>query len=217
MNPYEILGVPSNADDKQIKAAYRQRSKETHPDKVKTGEISINQFRAVQLSYEILKDPVRRRRYDTTGRLDSSPVTPERIIGFIKATMHQVVEAARKDGSTDDPTRDNVRDGILMALLNSRSEVKNLRHHTYRKMERTQRLLERFKPNKGDDPVGDALRSERKRLQEEMDGHDDALELSVEVERIFRTYGYEVGPGPEGHSPGPTARRNGPLRLSSWS
>lgn len=31
-NPYEVLGVSSDASAKVIKAAYRSRSRETHPD-----------------------------------------------------------------------------------------------------------------------------------------------------------------------------------------
>lgn len=32
MNPYEVLGVDSNATDDEIKKAYKQLSKKYHPD-----------------------------------------------------------------------------------------------------------------------------------------------------------------------------------------
>jgi len=32
MNLYEVLGVPPTADEREIKRAYREKSKTTHPD-----------------------------------------------------------------------------------------------------------------------------------------------------------------------------------------
>ena len=33
MNPYEILGVPENATDEQVKEAYKELVKKYHPDR----------------------------------------------------------------------------------------------------------------------------------------------------------------------------------------
>lgn len=67
MNPYEILGVESDATDKQIKYAYRQQAQKTHPDKEGGSEEAFNE---VKEAYEILKDEARRAAYDSTGSVD---------------------------------------------------------------------------------------------------------------------------------------------------
>lgn len=213
MNLYHVLGVDQKADGKQIKAAYRRLSALHHPDKP-TGD--VNRFREIKNAYDVLSDAARRKRYDDTGRTDDYKATPARVSAFIETTMRSVIEAQRPDGSADDPVFENIRDKILATLLAARIEVKNSIFKTQRKLERCQRLLERFHPLKAFDPVGDSLRKEKVRLQEELNNHEDALELSMEVERVLKTYDYKVGPGLEGQfSPGPTIRPAGGYRLTS--
>lgn len=215
MNLYHVLGVDQKADAKQIKAAYRRLSALHHPDKP-TG--NVERFCEIKNAYDVLSDPARRKRYDATGRTDDYKATPARVSSFIEMTMRSVIEAQRPDGSADDPVFENIRDKILATILAARIEVKNSIFKTQRKVERCQRLLERFRPLREFDPVGDSLKREKERLQAELHGHEDALELSLEVERVLKTYEYEVGPGPEGQfSPGPTIRRAGGYRLTKGS
>ena len=213
-NPYHVLGVDQKADGKQIKAAYRRLSALHHPDKP-TGD--VNRFREIKNAYDVLSDAARRKRYDDTGRTDDYKATPARVSAFIETTMRSVIEAQRPDGSADDPVFENIRDKVLATLLAARIEVKNNIFKTQRKLERCQRLFERFRPLRAFDPVGDSLRKEKERLQAELHGHEDALELSLEVEKVLKTYDYEVGPGPEGQfSPGPTIRPGGGYRLTAF-
>lgn len=61
-NYYDILHVASDADDKELKSAYRDLAKKYHPDKG-TGS-SPETFREIQEAYEVLSDPQRRGEYD---------------------------------------------------------------------------------------------------------------------------------------------------------
>lgn len=204
MNPYEVLQVDKKATLKDIKAAYRKLSKNHHPDK-EGG--SKEQFEFVKLAFDVLSDPERRERYDRTGRVDVSPATPQRVQMFVEQTMRTVIEAQRPDGSSDDPCWDNIRDKILLSIAASRAPLRNQRYEAQRKLERVTRMLERFKPLQTFDPVGDALRKEKDRYLNDIKIAEDAMELSLEAERVMKTYQYDVGPGPEGHcSPGPTNR-----------
>lgn len=62
-NHYEVLGVEENADDSEIKKAYRALSFKHHPDRCQdpnTGEI----MQRLNEAYEVLRDPAKRQQYD---------------------------------------------------------------------------------------------------------------------------------------------------------
>ncbi len=64
---YAILGIPSDADERTIKRAYRQLARRYHPD-VSNVTGSLERFREVQEAYEILIDPLQREAYDAWRR-----------------------------------------------------------------------------------------------------------------------------------------------------
>lgn len=64
---YEVLGVPRNASDADIKRAFRALARELHPD-VSSAPDADGQFREVAEAYEVLSDPERRATYDRYGR-----------------------------------------------------------------------------------------------------------------------------------------------------
>lgn len=60
---YEILGVAPSATADLIKAAYRKKAAQYHPDKNQSPE-APKYFRAVQEAYDVLSDAARRKAYD---------------------------------------------------------------------------------------------------------------------------------------------------------
>jgi molecular chaperone DnaJ len=66
-DPYEILGVPRDADETQIKKAFRRLARELHPDVNRHDPDAEEKFKEAAEAYEILNDAERRALYDRYG------------------------------------------------------------------------------------------------------------------------------------------------------
>src|SRR5512135_2170764 len=69
-NYYLILGVSAHASAEDIKAAFRRRAMELHPDR---SGLTSGPFQDAQEAYSILGDPESRQRYDRQHRALSGP------------------------------------------------------------------------------------------------------------------------------------------------
>jgi molecular chaperone DnaJ len=71
---YEVLGVPRNAADQQIKSAYRKLALQYHPDRNQGNKAAEESFKEAAEAYAILSDGDKRARYDRFGHAGvSSP------------------------------------------------------------------------------------------------------------------------------------------------
>jgi molecular chaperone DnaJ len=66
-DPYEVLGVARDADEAQIKSAFRRLARELHPDVNKHDPEAEDKFKEAAEAYEILSDAERRATYDRYG------------------------------------------------------------------------------------------------------------------------------------------------------
>ncbi len=65
---YDILGVPRNASDTEIKKAYRKLAMQYHPDRNPGKQKWANEkFKEINEAYGVLGDPQKRRQYDQFG------------------------------------------------------------------------------------------------------------------------------------------------------
>ncbi|KAK0385420.1 hypothetical protein NLU13_7896 [Sarocladium strictum] len=79
IDPYETLDLERSATADQVKSAYRKAALKNHPDKVADDQKdqAKERFQQIAFAYAILSDPVRRKRYDTTGSTSESIVDAE--------------------------------------------------------------------------------------------------------------------------------------------
>ena len=66
-NYYEILGVPRNAGEKDIRQAFRKLAREHHPDVNPGDSKSEDRFKRINEAYSVLSDSGKRQRYDKYG------------------------------------------------------------------------------------------------------------------------------------------------------
>lgn len=75
-SPYETLELERDADEEEIKVAYRRLAKHYHPDvydgrgTLEEGETAEARFIKIQAAYELLIDEEKRRQYDMDNRVN---------------------------------------------------------------------------------------------------------------------------------------------------
>lgn len=112
---YQILDIPRNASEEEIRKAYKKMAFKFHPDKNKSSEAE-EKFKEIAEAYEVLSDPQKREVFDKYGEegLKGSPNSPGRSgefkfevpRGFTAFTFHgdPMFTFSRVFGS-DDPFR----------------------------------------------------------------------------------------------------------------
>ena len=63
---YDVLGLPRNATETDIKKAYRNLAKKYHPDVCKEPGAE-EKFKSINEAYDVLSDETKRRQYDQLG------------------------------------------------------------------------------------------------------------------------------------------------------
>lgn len=96
INPYKVLGLETSCTEDQVKVAYRKAALKYHPGQHSSYHLTSRwltvyadkapehlkseahtTFQSIAAAYAVLSDPVRRKRYDTTGSTSESMVDSE--------------------------------------------------------------------------------------------------------------------------------------------
>ncbi len=95
INYYELLEIPTDSDERQIKRAYYRLARQLHPDKATSPEEQQSfeeRFAQVSAAYNNLKDPAKRQAYDQ--RLKGGTGQPAQGTGSAPRTATAAVLAA---------------------------------------------------------------------------------------------------------------------------
>ena len=69
---YEILGVPRNASEDDIKRAFKALARKYHPDLNQGNPQAENMFKAVTRAHDVLSDPDKRAQYDSAIAMEGT-------------------------------------------------------------------------------------------------------------------------------------------------
>ena len=91
---YEILGIPHDADDDEIRRAYRLVMQEHHPDQNPDNQRAARRTRYLNAARDALLDPAKRKRYDQ--KLRRKGILPELTEPVEKNSTNQPEESTEK-------------------------------------------------------------------------------------------------------------------------
>ena len=92
---YSILGVKRDAGADEIKAAWRTKAKNVHPDQNRDDPQAHNRFAEIGRAYEVLKDPAKRSRYDQQ-RMKVEALEREQTIMQQRQAAREAAERAKQ-------------------------------------------------------------------------------------------------------------------------
>lgn len=124
---YEILGLPRNAPQDDIRRAYRKLARQYHPD-ISTAHDAEEKFKQISEAYQVLSDPERRARYDMYGTEVPRPVgTDFAGWGFINPfEIFDAVFGARRPRRRPGPVAqrgDDLREDVEITLREAATGV----------------------------------------------------------------------------------------------
>jgi molecular chaperone DnaJ len=71
---YQVLGVPKNASQAEIKKAYRKLAQKHHPDANPGNKDAEERFKEISSAYDVIGDPEKRASYDQVREMAASRV-----------------------------------------------------------------------------------------------------------------------------------------------
>lgn len=200
MNPYEKLGVAPDAKLADIKKAYRELSKMAHPD-MAGGDREI--WEELVLAYEILSDPVRRKKFDETGIDEQSRITP----AMIRANLRNAIQYMMPEG----PMRKSppglkflYKDPLTRAIDRVRGAIQVQEDRIVVKELEREELMElkiRLATESDDDVLGSLIQERLDEIDQSIKQEKDTIELANRSIEVLEKYTYKGDLEPEGHQP----------------
>ncbi|MES5136049.1 DnaJ domain-containing protein [Prevotella amnii] len=104
---YKILGVDKNIPQQDVRAAYRKRAKQFHPDLHPNDVKAKAKFQALNEAYEVIGDPQKRAQYDKYGEQwkDVGGFSNSKDFGFNESSKDYSNPFANFDFSTFNTSR----------------------------------------------------------------------------------------------------------------
>ena len=183
---YEDLAIDKKATPDQIKKAYRQKAKQTHPD---NGGKS-DEFRTIAKAYNILSDEEKRKRYDNGENPDhiNQNTHEQNVLSAVFGIFNNIID------QNIDFTHNNLFDLIRQTIQANEEKAKTDKNKNQNNIKRYNDILKRIKKKDQSELFIQLLDDKIKgcnaliiQIDEHISVFEDALKLIKECE-------YEIDP-----------------------
>ncbi|ANL43154.1 DnaJ family heat shock protein (plasmid) [Rhizobium phaseoli] len=184
-DPYDILGVDRDADEAQLKAAYRRLAKVAHPDSGGDSQA----FDHLQKAYALLLDPVRRKVYDDTGYdVEFADAAELQALVIIEKLVTDAVLDERAPGSFDPVAV--MQDSLSEELRKARFSKSELERHA----SRVGLHLERLEKQSGRDVLAHMFRARIEAIGKAVAETEAKIKATERAADMLSGYVYDIDP-----------------------
>uniref|UniRef100_A0A2R5LDQ6 DnaJ homolog subfamily C member 17 n=1 Tax=Ornithodoros turicata TaxID=34597 RepID=A0A2R5LDQ6_9ACAR len=134
VNLYELLQISSNADEKEIKSAYRKKALTCHPDKNPDNPRAAELFQELSRALEILTDTEARAAYDKVLKAREAAKVRNRELDAKRRKLKEDLEAREQQAL-------NNKIDEIDAAKQFEKEIERLRKEGSKKLEEERELL----------------------------------------------------------------------------
>lgn len=175
MSLYDKLGVNKKASAAEIKDAFKEKAKKLHPDKGGDGK----EMAEINHAYLVLRDPVKRDKYDNTGKEyeDSFDI---KFNGFVNSIFMKLVDMEDVD------CKDMVKLFLNQCVLHKR-EIEKVKAEFESKMNKCENVFKRIG---GDDRIGVVVQQNIDMFKMEISRTDEEIKFMEECEEVIGHHKY---------------------------
>lgn len=187
MSHYEVLGVPRDADQTTIKKAYRSKASKMHPDKGGYHDVWVK----IQLAYDTLSDPDKRKHYDVYGTDPRIHAVREQARAELASLFLQVVQAALANGQFQSTL--NIVDEMRMHLTNTKAKYKTQRKQIQVAGRNLRRVHKRLSvKDTSDSLLTEVLRQQRVNIVHQYRGVKETIKKTELMLLMVDNYSYDA-------------------------
>ncbi len=183
---YELLGVSRAADLAAIKAAFRRRAKDSHPDLGGDPET----FHLLKLAYDVLSDDQARRHYDETGELPSDRVANAAEEARFRTLVGDLMVTMIAQGSS--PTFSNVLEELSRTLGVQIQAAEQQLVGLSELAARLEAVLSRLHAREGEDFLLTLLQERHDGIAEKVKVTRDLKTRLIRLQQRLTLYSYDV-------------------------
>lgn len=185
-NPYDTLGIDPDASDEDIKKAYRAKARESHPD----AGGDEKEFQELSIAYDVLSDPLKRRKYDKEKKLPESPNLEKMAADIVLAMFNDSLTKYGIEADLVTKTKLKIKERLAHIPMSLK--------HIDKIKKKTENLISRIehKDSEYPDIIGLALQNNLNDIKiEEMNIMDQQKALKI-AKKMIDGYTCKPGQGP---------------------